>query len=507
MNYLLVFSAAALVALTAGCGDKGALPNPVISPGEPTASAFADTSLEMAVRQALKKLAGILSEEDLLSLTQLEARGRGIGELKGIEQLKNLTALDLADNRIRDITPLAALIQLKFLDLDNNQVSDLSPLAGLSQLESLILDRNRIEDLTPLLNLTQLRNLEVSGNPLNTTVVNSQLPVLQNQGVQVVFRPGEDSLAEGSASSIFRIALVSGVFGEQGDIFLLKTDGSAPANLTQKPDKYFNLAWSPDGNRFVFVVNSPAGRTIFSMDADGGNKKSLTTRFDSYGELAWSPDGMQIALLYKRHLFIMNADGSGLRSLDNDQISDDYSPTWSPDGTRIAFLRLVGSKGNDYLFDVYVMSSDGTSRVRLNEYPTVRMKDYSVIGWSEQLAWSPDGERLAFSQGTIREPGEKAEVYTADAVSSTPINLTGHPGADWEPAWSPDGTQIAFVSDRDGNWEIYVMNEDGSNPINLSRDPAQDLLPKWSPDGKQLAYLRALDKGRYDLYLIDNQWC
>ena len=70
------------------------------------------------------------------------------------------------------------------------------------------------------------------------------------------------------------------------------------------------------------------------------------------------------------------------------------------------------------------------------------------------------------------------------------------------PAWSPDGRQIAFVSDRDGNWEIYVMNADGSSQTNLTNDLPDDTGPVWSPDGRQIAFVFCRD-GSYEIYVMN----
>ncbi|MBT4502105.1 MAG: hypothetical protein HOC74_30510, partial [Gemmatimonadetes bacterium] len=157
------------------CGDGGGK-NPVDAEKEADSFdgeviAFADSSLEAAVRVVLGKREGEMVEDDVLALTQLDASGWGIAELGGIEQLKNLQILVLKDNAIVDISPLVGLAQLKLLDLDNNQVADISPLAGLAQLEGVILDNNRIEDLTPLLDLGNLLTASAQGNPLTASVL------------------------------------------------------------------------------------------------------------------------------------------------------------------------------------------------------------------------------------------------------------------------------------------------------------------------------------------------
>jgi Tol biopolymer transport system component len=118
----------------------------------------------------------------------------------------------------------------------------------------------------------------------------------------------------------------------------------------------------------------------------------------------------------------MNQDGTNNRTLANNGIA----PTWSPDGTKIAFVRLF--LGN---FEIMVMNADGSGVTR----------------------------------------------------------RTNNPATDWGPTWSPDGTKIAFVSNRDGNWEIYSMNADpaaGAGLTRLTQRAADDLSPSWGPSGEIL---------------------
>ncbi len=93
------------------------------------------------------------------------------------------------------------------------------------------------------------------------------------------------------------------------------------------------------------------------------------------------------------------------------------------------------------------------------------------------------------------------EIYVANIDGSGAMNITNNPASDTNPRWSPDGTKILFVSDRDGNSEIYVMNADGSGLKNLTNSPAHDVEPKWSPDGSRILFLSGTDPGRP--YAID----
>lgn len=92
-------------------------------------------------------------------------------------------------------------------------------------------------------------------------------------------------------------------------------------------------------------------------------------------------------------------------------------------------------------------------------------------------SWSPDGEKIAF--GTNRDGN--TEIYVMDADGSNSRNLTKNPSSDQLGNWSPDGNFIVFHTNRDENREIYVMNADGSNPTNLTNNPAEDAFPSWSP--------------------------
>ncbi|MBI1930508.1 sigma-70 family RNA polymerase sigma factor [Candidatus Poribacteria bacterium] len=94
------------------------------------------------------------------------------------------------------------------------------------------------------------------------------------------------------------------------------------------------------------------------------------------------------------------------------------------------------------------------------------------------------------------------EVYVMNADGSNPVNVTKSPAADGPHSWSPDRTKIAFASDRNGNTEIYVMDADGKNPINLTQHPANDFFPSWSPDGRKIAFVSNRD-GNMGIYVMD----
>lgn len=147
-----------------------------------------DANLQAAVRSALGKPSGALTDVDMLRLTQLGAAGRNIQSLAGLEYAVNLENLNLEDNAVADASPLAGLTNLRTLFMDNNQLSSGAPLAGLTNLLALLLSDNHISDTDWLAGLTQLQSLSIMFNPLHdATVVGrlTQLTDLHLNGTQI----------------------------------------------------------------------------------------------------------------------------------------------------------------------------------------------------------------------------------------------------------------------------------------------------------------------------------
>ncbi len=141
---------------------------------------------------------------------------------------------------------------------------------------------------------------------------------------------------------------------------------------------------------------------------------------------------------------------------------------WSPDRRR--FTAFVGG-------DLWVLSADGTRLAMLFDDPVDKPERWSGI------AWSPDGEKIAFSVREGRGPSAEAdtEIYVVDSDGSELRKLTDNDEVlDNLAAWSPDGRAIAFTTNRDGQSEIYLMDTDGSDQRNMSQSPLDDLSPVWS---------------------------
>jgi transposase len=183
-------------------------------------------------------------------------------------------------------------------------------------------------------------------------------------------------------------------------------------------------------------------------------------------------------------IWVMNPDGSGQTRLTNDRRRDS-DPQWSPDGTKILFVRQAVPGVGDYPEndpDVWVMNADGSGKTNLTRHEAEDL----------QPRWSPDGRQIVFTS----ERDGNADIFLMNADGSNVRNLTNHPAGDTEPAFSPDGTKIAFRSGRvAGTVKIFVMNLDGSGVTNVSGDCCEPpegggshFGPFWSPDGTRLVF-------------------
>ena len=178
-------------------------------------------------------------------------------------------------------------------------------------------------------------------------------------------------------------------------------------------------------------------------------------------------------------LWVMDGDGGNPVNLTDDE-AHNFGSAWSPDGQRIAFSRTLSVPDIDY--DLWVIDADGSNLVQLTQGPN---QDHGP-------AWSPDGQRIAY---TSRDEEGTQDLWVMDADGSNPVNLTLGPSQDQSPVWSPDGQRIAYISrDEEGTADIWVMDANGEYPVNLTASSEDEFAPSWSPDARHIAYVSRQDR-------------
>jgi dipeptidyl aminopeptidase/acylaminoacyl peptidase len=248
-----------------------------------------------------------------------------------------------------------------------------------------------------------------------------------------------------------------------------------------------------------------------------------------------SPDGSWIAYTVRTvdlakdkaatNLWMARWDGSQNLALTFGEDSQSH-PRWSPDGRYLAFLSSRGDARKSA--QVWLLNREGGEAEKVTD----------LAGGVEDLAWSPDGKKMALAvrdpDPNAPPPGEEKPKKTPppividrfqfkediqgyltnlrvhldlfDLASRKAVTLTSGPHDDLLPSWSPDGSQIAFVTkrgedpDRTENWDIYAIEaRPGAHERQLTTSPEADdhpdwgSAPAWSPDGKWIVYLHGGD--------------
>lgn len=260
-------------------------------------------------------------------------------------------------------------------------------------------------------------------------------------------------------------------------IDVVNADGSGRVRLADG----FRPAWSPDGRLIAFSSVDGDSSNIYVMNADGSGRRQVIQDEDYAEEPTWSPDGNKIAFtLYRSdgsHVYVVDLDGSN-RTRISDGPGRHTGPVWSPDGTRIAYATYdeTNNSSGDYLLNadgssiacksrptpcagIYLASADGSEPIMLHR----ARPSYEPCAYVRALAWSPDGNRIAFDAGTLRSANACNSGYVRAEIKMINVDGSGlrrlTQGADWNsnPTWNPAGNKIAFASDRVKHTEIYVI--------------------------------------------------
>lgn len=228
------------------------------------------------------------------------------------------------------------------------------------------------------------------------------------------------------------------------DIYVMNADGTGQRKLirtrTRRDDQQDRApVWSPNGRKIAFwrETTHRHGDEIWIVNADGTGERRLAQGVTP----SWAPDGQHLVFQGRDGLYVIGANGRGLRRLTH----GGGAPDWSPDGKLIVFIKFDGHRTS-----LRLIRPDGTGERLLT--PTSRTT-------GSHPEWSPNGNRIV---DTKAGPGSRGFILNARGDLVGQFDLPFYHG---DLAWSPNGKQLIFSAQNGPRWpkfDLYVMNTDGT---------------------------------------------
>jgi len=264
--------------------------------------------------------------------------------------------------------------------------------------------------------------------------------------------------------------------------------------LTSGTGNDISPTWSPDGRSIAFLRVSPSEGGIYVVAAIGGAARKLFTPVGKIewdrGALSWSADGNRLIFPDGKSakspsaIYELNLTSMEVKQITSPSrlIDGDFGAVYSPDGSRIAFIR--GTEG--YVRDIYVMPASGGKPRRLT------FDDRFVSG----LTWTADGTAIVFSSNR----GGMYSLWRISAGGGSPERLPVGGDDAFDPAISRQGNLLAY-SQRSAKWSISQIGLNTAKPVptRLLSSTQQDSAPQFSPDGSRIAF-QSLRSGAQEIW-------
>jgi TolB protein len=271
---------------------------------------------------------------------------------------------------------------------------------------------------------------------------------------------------------------------------LLKTDYVVIGELVEEGQDRYTLRFQ------VFDVFRGTQVLGYQFPSNAASLRAASHRASDmiYEKLTGVPGAFSTRIAYvavsgadgkRRHkLVIADADGANAAEIA-DSSQPIMSPSWSPDGRRLAYVSFEGGRSSIFVQEIALAS---------------RRKVSSQPGVNGAPAFSPDGRHLAVA---LSSADGNLDIHVLNIATGEARRLTRNPAIDTEPAWTPDGREIYFTSDRSGGPQIYRVDAAGGGaPERVTFEGRYNARPRVSPDGKNLAVVHN-DRGEYRIALVD----
>ena len=298
------------------------------------------------------------------------------------------------------------------------------------------------------------------------------------------------------------------IAGKPPSIWILSLIGDAPRKFR---DDAFAQSISPDGAKIVFTAartglgerqgpNTPGGffgdQTIWLVSVSGQAPRMLAQGDEATGfrQVSWSPDGSRIAYLKIHGVFgdfecaIEDRDLQGGPAVvvltGADLCESPQGFWWAPDGRLILSLAEPSPNANDS--NLWAVKLDPHTG-RLEDKPT-RITNWVGFSFASPTG-TADGKRLTFLKANYQSNVYVAELEAGGAKLTTPRRLTLDERNDWPTAWTSDSRAVVFWSDRNGPNQVFKQNIDQETAETVVAGPEEDWMPRVSPDGMSIFYL------------------
>ena len=326
----------------------------------------------------------------------------------------------------------------------------------------------------------------------------------------------------------------AGQAGKQGlqpaDIYRLRSIG--------------DVELSPDARTVVYSINNNdrPGRPysqVWQMDIASGKSRRLVGDKETASEPHFSPDGRRLAYFGEiasgAGLIVADADGASPRVIAPVEDTNHPLPssgsrlTWSPDGTRIAFVSArpgpeADANGDPMVITRYLYkptASEGGTRANDNRRLHIFIADLASKAvrqltdghfYEHSIDWSPAGDEILFVSNREPDPDRffNYDIFTVNASSGSVRRLSNTKSAEYYPRWSPDGRQVAFsgttrpLTSSETTMEdthVWVMAGDGSGRREVGKIDNRQGAPTWSGNGTHL-YFTMQERGQVRLMRV-----